>query len=54
MMRKVLFDHNRKVASALPAETLPSGPQRMNSMERLLQEMLPLVKAEKGEVDRET
>jgi hypothetical protein len=52
MMRKVLFDHNRKVASALPPETVPSGgPQRMNTMERLLHEMLPLVKAEKGQLE---
>ena len=49
-MRKVMFDHNRKVASAIPSETIPTQPYRMNSMERLLHEMLPLERAEKGAV----
>lgn len=36
IMRKVRFDHNRKVVSTLPKETLSEGPSRMNTMENLL------------------
>ena len=50
MMRKVVFDHNRKVASAIPPESIPTHPYRMNSMERLLHEMLPLERAAKDAV----
>jgi hypothetical protein len=47
-MRKVRFDHNKKVASTIPTETISEGPSRMNTMENLLHEMLPLKKADKN------
>lgn len=48
-MRKVRFDHNKKVASAIPRETISSeGPSRMNTMEKLVHEMIPLKKADKN------
>jgi hypothetical protein len=36
IMRKVHFDHKKKVASTIPPETISEGPSRMNTMENLL------------------
>ena len=54
IMRKVRFDHNKKVADTIPTETMDEElkPKKLTMMEQMLEEMIPLVKA--GKNDKKT